>query len=128
MTFKDGFLLIELMIGLVILFFFILIITHYIIEIKNTQQTALENAQALNYVRNQLEKIKAGHDISSHHNKNDISQKFFISFLYTNHVLQDDNNTKVQLVQIINTWKNFKKEKTLSLFFYKSKLNNSHEK
>jgi hypothetical protein len=53
---KDGFFLIELMIGLSISTFFILIITHYIIEVKVTQQKALKRAEQFSLLRNEKEK------------------------------------------------------------------------
>ena len=56
---KNGFLLIELMIGLSISTFFILIITHYIIEVKVTQQKALKRIEAFSIARNTSEKILA---------------------------------------------------------------------
>jgi len=56
---KNGFLLIELMIGLSISTFFILIITHYIIEVKVTQQKALKRIEAFSIARNKSEKILA---------------------------------------------------------------------
>jgi Tfp pilus assembly protein PilW len=54
---KNGFLLIELMLGLMISIFFILIITHYIIEVKITQQQALKTIEIFSLTRNQSEKI-----------------------------------------------------------------------
>lgn len=54
--YKDGFFLIELMIGLSISIFFILIITHYIIEVKVTQQKALKRAEKFSMLRNNKEK------------------------------------------------------------------------
>jgi Tfp pilus assembly protein PilW len=59
MSAKNGFLLVELMIGLTISIFFILIITHYIIEVKITQQQAIKTAEVLSLSRNQREKIIA---------------------------------------------------------------------
>jgi hypothetical protein len=59
---KNGFLLIELMIGLTISTFFILIITHYIIKVKITQQQALKRVELLSLSRNQGEKIIAQKD------------------------------------------------------------------
>lgn len=53
---KNGFFLIELMIGLSISTFFILIITHYIIEVKVTQQKALKCAEEVSMIRNQRER------------------------------------------------------------------------
>ncbi len=53
---KNGFFLIELMIGLSISTFFILIITHYIIEVKVTQQKALKCAEEISLSRNQKER------------------------------------------------------------------------
>ncbi len=53
---KNGFFLIELMIGLSISTFFILIITHYIIEVKVTQQKALKCAEKISMLRNQKER------------------------------------------------------------------------
>jgi len=56
---KNGFLLIELMIGLSVSTFFILIITHYIIEVKVTQQKALQRVEAFSIARNEAEKAIA---------------------------------------------------------------------
>ena len=53
---KNGFLLIELMIGLSVSIFFILIITHYIIEVKITQQKALKRIESFSIARNEAEK------------------------------------------------------------------------
>ncbi len=53
---KNGFLLVELMIGLSITTFFMLIITHYIIELKCTQQKALEKIESFSALRNEIEK------------------------------------------------------------------------
>jgi hypothetical protein len=59
MSAKNGFLLVELMVGLAISIFFILIITHYIIEVKITQQHAIKTIEVLSLSRNQREKIIA---------------------------------------------------------------------
>lgn len=56
---KNGFLLIELMIGLTISTFFMLIITHYIIEVKVAQQKALKRTEDFSCVRNEKEKLLA---------------------------------------------------------------------
>ena len=53
---KKGFLLIELMVGLLILTFFMLIITHYIIEVKMSQQKALEKNDKFSNRRNEAER------------------------------------------------------------------------
>jgi hypothetical protein len=53
---KNGFLFIELMIGLSISTFFILIITHYIIEVKVTQQKALKRTEDFSLLRNEKER------------------------------------------------------------------------
>jgi Tfp pilus assembly protein PilW len=52
----NGFLLIELMIGLLMSIFFILIITHYIIEAKSTQQKALKRIESFSTARNEAER------------------------------------------------------------------------
>jgi len=56
---KSGFLLIELMIGLSLSVFFILVITHYIIEVKATQQKALKRIEGFSLMRNETEKSLA---------------------------------------------------------------------
>lgn len=56
---KNGFLLIELIIGLSVSTFFILIITHYIIEVKVTQQKALQRVEAFSVARNKTERAIA---------------------------------------------------------------------
>jgi len=56
MKHKGGFLLIELIIGLSVSTFFILIITHYIIEAKSTQQKALKRIESFSTARNEAEK------------------------------------------------------------------------
>ena len=53
---NNGFLLIELMIGLSITTFFSVIIAHYIIEVKVTQQKALKRIEAFSLARNTMEK------------------------------------------------------------------------
>ncbi len=53
---RSGFLLIELMIGLLVATFFMLIITHYIIEVKSTQQKALKKIERFSSARNEVEK------------------------------------------------------------------------
>lgn len=55
MKHKNGFFLIELMIGLSISMFFIVILTHYIIEVKVTQQKALKRIEQFSLLRNQKE-------------------------------------------------------------------------
>lgn len=56
---KNGFLLIELMIGLSLSTFFIVLITHYIIEVKITQQEALKRIEAFSIARNETERVIA---------------------------------------------------------------------
>jgi len=68
MSAKNGFLLIELMIGLTISIFFILIITHYIIEVKIVQQQAIKIFEDLSLSRNQKERILA-------HTNNDTNEE-----------------------------------------------------
>ncbi|HLJ31240.1 MAG TPA: hypothetical protein VKU36_02280 [Candidatus Babeliales bacterium] len=53
---KSGFLLIELMIGLSLSTFFIVIIAHYIIEVKAAQQKALKRIEDFSTLRNISEK------------------------------------------------------------------------
>lgn len=64
---KSGFLLIELMIGLTLAFFLILISAHYIIQLKNIQQAALMRVEALSLARIYAEKMIAGQRIDSNH-------------------------------------------------------------
>lgn len=54
------------MIGLSISIFFILIITHYIIEVKITQQKALKRIEAFSIARNEIEKKLAKNNSVSH--------------------------------------------------------------
>jgi len=56
---KNGFLLIELMIGLSLSTFFVLVITHYIIEVKSTQQKALKRIESFSIMRNETERCLA---------------------------------------------------------------------
>ena len=51
-----GFLLIELMIGLLVSTLSMLIITHYIIEVKSAQQKALEKIESFSTARNETER------------------------------------------------------------------------
>jgi hypothetical protein len=53
---KNGFLLIELSVGLFLSIFFIIIITHYIIEAKQAQQKALQKIIDLSTQRNETER------------------------------------------------------------------------
>jgi Tfp pilus assembly protein PilW len=59
MKLKNGFLLIELMIGLSVSTFFILLITHYIIDVKRTQQEALKRIEIFSLARNESERAIA---------------------------------------------------------------------
>jgi Tfp pilus assembly protein PilW len=59
MKLKNGFLLIELMIGLSVSTFFILLITHYIIDVKRTQQEALKRIETCSLARNESERAIA---------------------------------------------------------------------
>jgi hypothetical protein len=72
---KSGFLLIELMIGLTLAFFFILISAHYIIQLKNIQQVALMRIESLSLARTCAEKMIAGQPVNNSHS------------LYTVHVV-----------------------------------------
>lgn len=51
-----GFLHIELMIGLLTSTLFMLIITHYIIEVKSAQQKAVEKIESFSTARNEIER------------------------------------------------------------------------
>lgn len=51
----NGFLLVELMIGLLVSTLFMIIITHYIIEVKSVQQKALEKIESFSTERNEAE-------------------------------------------------------------------------
>lgn len=53
---EKGFLLVELTIGLLISIFFMVIITHYIIEVKAAQQKAVEKIEIFSATRNEVEK------------------------------------------------------------------------
>jgi Tfp pilus assembly protein PilW len=53
---KNGFLLIELMVGLVISLFSLFIITHYIIEIRDVQHKAQKKIKKISSDRNKREK------------------------------------------------------------------------
>jgi len=56
MKYERGFLLIELMIGLLVSTLCTIIITHYIIEVKSSQQKALEKIEGFSTTRNEIEK------------------------------------------------------------------------
>lgn len=53
---QSGFLLVELMLGLVVSILFITIITHYIIEAKSSQHKALKIIEDFSTARNTVEK------------------------------------------------------------------------
>ncbi len=55
MKYEKGFLLIELMIGLLVSTLCMIIITHYIIEVKCSQQKALEKIESFSTARNEIE-------------------------------------------------------------------------
>lgn len=59
MKHKNGFLLVELMLGLSITTFFMVVITHYIIEAKVTQQKALKRVEDFSIARNEAERLIA---------------------------------------------------------------------
>lgn len=61
---KNGFLLIELMIGLTLALFLIVISSHYIIQLKNIQQAALLRIEALSLARIYAEKISTSQTIN----------------------------------------------------------------
>lgn len=65
-TFKPGFLLVELTIGLLVSTVFILIITHYIIEVKTTQQKAIIKMESFSIARNDKEKAYTKNKIKVH--------------------------------------------------------------
>lgn len=52
---KNGFLLIELIVGLAISVFFMTIITHYIIEVKYTQYKAIKKIEDISTARNKIQ-------------------------------------------------------------------------
>lgn len=54
---KKGFLLIELTMGLLLSIVCMVIITHYIIELKSTQQKTLKIFENISIERNKIEKI-----------------------------------------------------------------------
>jgi len=62
----DGFLLIELMIGLSLSTFFIVVIAHYIIEVKAAQQKALKRTENFSIMRNTSEKTITKKDNDVH--------------------------------------------------------------
>ena len=53
---KNGFLLIELMLGFLLSILCMVIITHYIIEAKSMQQKALKKFESISTQRNEVEK------------------------------------------------------------------------
>ncbi|HLC06904.1 MAG TPA: hypothetical protein VJJ26_01825 [Candidatus Babeliales bacterium] len=63
---KNGFLLIELIVGLSVSIFFILIITHYIIEVRSTQQKALQRIESFSTTRNEKERALVKRQSYSH--------------------------------------------------------------
>src|SRR5436190_13156246 len=65
MILKQGFLLVELMVGLTLSLFLILIIAHYIIEVKNIQQGVTARIEALSLARNVVEKIIAKNELNT---------------------------------------------------------------
>ena len=56
MQFHKGFLLVELMMGLLLSILFLIIITHYIIEAHAAQQKAMEKIEAITTARNNKER------------------------------------------------------------------------
>jgi len=106
MTAKNGFLLIELMISSMLVFFIIFIIAHYIIEIKNIQQEALIKIELLSTARNFTEKI--------------------IAFQDTMQLLDDPNfiiNLQDKEIFIHNNEKNKQKTSHMTTVFVKTKNN-----
>jgi len=111
MVVKSGFLLVELMIGLVALIFFILTTAHYIIEVKNTQQIALHRVKALTHMRNIMEKTKAHAMLI---NGNDTQYESNISSrIIKMNVLSD--TIKIALHTMKNTWKIKNKKYCMSM-------------
>ena len=70
---KNGFLFIELMIGLTLSLLLMVISAHYIIEVKNIQQGARLRIEALSLARTLVEKLKVAPysvSVDSSNNKN----------------------------------------------------------
>lgn len=69
MTDKKGFLLIELVTGIVLFSFFVLIVAEYTIKIKTTCYEALKKIEALSLARNILEEQKSNQKATYHSEK-----------------------------------------------------------
>ena len=122
---KNGFLLIELMIGLTVSIFLILIISHYIIEVKNKQQEALERAEALSLARNSIEKINAGKELQWQ--QIPANKKYSITTNIKKNFLSQESSLPMQ--EVIVSWKSGKNNRSVSLLSSSFSLpNGNHEK
>lgn len=110
---KDGFLLIELMIGLTLAFFLILISAHYIIQLKNIQQAALMRVEALTLARTYAEKISAGQSIGTN------NQLYTVQVVSKPYVLPNDRVT-LTMNDISVTWTLHNQQHALRMYTYGS--------
>lgn len=118
---KSGFLLIELMIGLTLAFFLILISAHYIIQLKNIQQAALLRIEALSLARTCAEKMNAGQAIDTTHSL------FTVRVVSKPYILAK-NQVAVGMNDIDVTWTMCNKKHALHLNTYSSLQRENHEK
>jgi hypothetical protein len=112
---KNGFLFVELSIGLTLLTILIFIITHYIIEVKNVQQRTLLRMEALTIVRNAAEKVIAHNYIPTIHATP--NNQFAVNFekLSPAHTVYKQKNKVCGLHSTVVTWKINNKHYSLSL-------------
>lgn len=65
MTSKKGFLLIELITGVLLFSFFMLIVAEYALHVRTIEHVALQHIEALSRARNILEKLETTQEIST---------------------------------------------------------------
>jgi len=114
MIVKDGFLLIELMIGLILSIFLILIITHYIFEVRNVQQEAIARIEALTLARNTIEKIIAHKGVIGS-SLLPQAHKFVITTTQEPFMEQQGNNSFI-MNKVTVKWKKNNKNRSVSIY------------
>ncbi len=134
MILKQGFLLIELMIGLTLSLFLILIIAHYIIEVKNIQQGAIAHIQALSLASTIIEKCRAKNEFIIEHNNDtnnytvSIASEPFLLFHASLLLLGTPKNDNLYDKHTVTvTWKINKQDHCLSVSTITARQEEKHE-
>lgn len=116
MVSKNGFLLFELTIGLVLLFFLLLTSTYYIVQVKNIQRAYINRIEAFLMARNSAEKLYAGNNTEA----KDARAIFNLAINRKNLIIeqkaQRESSSDLVMHTIKVAWKDNLKNSTLSLY------------